>query len=70
MPIAGYETYCKMLDRAKENRFAYPAINVSSLTTANAVRTGSSISREQRFMFIGHQYDGGTRRKTCQRAFT
>ena len=40
MPVADYATYCKMLDRAKENHFAYPAINVSSLTTANAVLKG------------------------------
>lgn len=36
MPVADYSTYCKMLDHAKQNRFAYPAINVSSLATANA----------------------------------
>jgi fructose-bisphosphate aldolase class II len=29
-----------MLDRARNNRFAYPAINVTSLTTANAVLKG------------------------------
>src|SRR5512143_2012512 len=40
MPIADYGTYCKMLDRAKERHFAYPAINVTSLTTANAVLRG------------------------------
>ncbi len=40
MPVADYKTYCKMLDRAREGRFAYPAINVSSLTTANAVLKG------------------------------
>lgn len=45
MPIADYQTYCKMLDRAKEGRFAYPAINVSSLTTANAVLKGLAESR-------------------------
>jgi fructose-bisphosphate aldolase class II len=45
MPIADYKTYCKMLDRAKENHFAYPAINVSSLTTANAVLKGLAESR-------------------------
>lgn len=45
MPIADYKTYCRMLDRAKENRFAYPAINVSSLTTANAVLKGLAESR-------------------------
>ena len=36
MPVADYQTYCKMLDNAKEKKFAYPAINVSSLATANA----------------------------------
>jgi len=45
MPVADFRTYCKMLDRAKENRFAYPAINVSSLTTANAVLRGLAESR-------------------------
>lgn len=45
MPVADYQTYCKMLDRARENHFAYPAINVSSLTTANAVLKGLAESR-------------------------
>lgn len=45
MPIADYSTYCKMLDRARENRFAYPGINVCSLTTANAVLKGLAESR-------------------------
>src|SRR5512143_1222308 len=45
MPIADYKTYCKMLDRARKNHFAYPAINVSSLTTANAVLRGLAESR-------------------------
>lgn len=40
MPVADFKTYCKMLDTAKKNRFAFPAINVSSLTTANAVLKG------------------------------
>lgn len=45
MPVADYQTYCRMLDRARENRFAYPAINVSSLATANAVLKGLAESR-------------------------
>ncbi len=45
MPVADYATYCKMLDRARENHFAYPAINVTSLTTANAVLKGLAESR-------------------------
>ena len=40
MPVADYQTYCRMLDNARERRFAYPAINVTSLTTANAVLKG------------------------------
>jgi len=45
MPVADYKTYCKMLDRAREKKFAYPAINVTSLTTANAVLKGLAESR-------------------------
>ena len=45
MPVATYETYCKMLDRARDKKFAYPAINVTSLTTANAVLKGLADSR-------------------------
>src|SRR5512138_2830565 len=45
MPVADFNTYCEMLDRARTNRFAYPAINVTSLTTANAVLRGLAESR-------------------------
>jgi fructose-bisphosphate aldolase, class II len=45
MPVANYETYCRMIDRAKENHFAYPAINVTSLTTANGVLKGLAESK-------------------------
>ena len=45
MPVANYEIYCKMLDRAREGHFAYPAINVTSLTTANAVLKGLAESK-------------------------
>jgi len=40
MPVADFQTYCKMLDVAKEQHYAYPAINVSSIATANAVLKG------------------------------
>ncbi|MBN1300596.1 MAG: class II fructose-bisphosphate aldolase [Melioribacteraceae bacterium] len=36
MPVVNYEKYCEMLDNAKKNKFAYPAINVTSEITANA----------------------------------
>jgi fructose-bisphosphate aldolase, class II len=45
MPVANYEIYCRMLDRAREGRFAYPAINVTSPTTANAVLKGLAESK-------------------------
>ena len=40
MPIATPEVYAAMLDRAKANRFAYPAINVTSSQTLNAAIAG------------------------------
>ena len=36
MPIADYATYCRMLENARSHEFAYPAINVTSMVTANA----------------------------------
>jgi len=36
MPVANYAKYCEMLAHAKKNKFAYPAINVTSMSTANA----------------------------------
>jgi fructose-bisphosphate aldolase, class II len=45
MPVADHATYCEMLDRARKGKFAYPAINVTSLTTANAVLEGLAESR-------------------------
>jgi len=40
MPIATPDQYAAMLDRAKATGFAYPAINVSSSQTLNAVLQG------------------------------
>jgi fructose-bisphosphate aldolase class II len=45
MPVADHDKYCEMLDRARKGKFAYPAINVTSLTTANAVLRGLAESR-------------------------
>ena len=36
MPVANYEQYCEMLEKAREGRYAYPAVNVTSTSTANA----------------------------------
>jgi fructose-bisphosphate aldolase class II len=45
MPVADYARYCDMLDRARKGKFAYPAVNVTSLTTANGVLKGLAESR-------------------------
>jgi len=40
MPVATPEVYAEMLDRAKNDSFAYPAINVTSSQTLNAALAG------------------------------
>ena len=40
MPVASPDQYAAMLDRAKNDGFAYPAFNVSSSSTINAVLQG------------------------------
>ncbi|MFD1824810.1 MULTISPECIES: class II fructose-bisphosphate aldolase [Mumia] len=40
MPVATPEVYAEMLDKAKRDAFAYPAINVSSSQTLNAALAG------------------------------
>ncbi|MHA6523970.1 class II fructose-bisphosphate aldolase [Tessaracoccus sp. G1721] len=40
MPIATPEIYAEMLDRAKANKFAYPAINITSSSTVTAAIQG------------------------------
>ena len=36
MPIASYDQYCDMLDKAKAGKYAYPAINIVGLESLNA----------------------------------
>src|SRR5499427_779713 len=45
MPVPDYKTYCAILDRARAGRYALPAVNVTSLTTANAVLRGLAESK-------------------------
>jgi len=45
MPVPDFKTYCAMLDRARAGHFALPAVNVTSLTTANAVLRGLAESK-------------------------
>jgi hypothetical protein len=36
MPVPNFKTYCAILDRTHAGRFAFPAVDFTSLTTANA----------------------------------
>src|SRR6266536_1241498 len=72
MPIATPEIYAQMLDRAKEQGFAYPAINVTSSQTLNAALRGfaeagsdpliqiskARVARGQQPLFQSHMWDG------------
>lgn len=40
MPVVDYETYKRMLDTAQTGNYAYPAINVTNMVTANAALKG------------------------------
>lgn len=63
MPVADYETYCRMLDSAAKNHYAYPAINVATLEAANAVLRGLTESRSDGLIQIstgGAAFASGT----------
>src|SRR3954470_19379106 len=45
MPVADFKTFSAMLDRARAGRFALPAVNVTSMTTATAVLRGLAESK-------------------------
>ncbi len=59
MPVADHARYCEKLDRARKGRFAYPAINVTSLTTANAVLRGLAESRSDGIVQVSTGGAGG-----------
>jgi fructose-bisphosphate aldolase class II len=40
MPVVNPKQYVQMLDRAKQEKYAFPAFNVTSTETANAVLLG------------------------------
>jgi fructose-bisphosphate aldolase class II len=40
MPVADPQTYARMLDAAREGKYAYPAINITSSETVNAALRG------------------------------
>ncbi|OGG96898.1 MAG: class II fructose-bisphosphate aldolase, partial [Candidatus Lambdaproteobacteria bacterium RIFOXYD2_FULL_50_16] len=63
MPVADFKTYCQMIDHAKQNHYAYPAINVSSMETANAVLKGLAESKSDGIIQVstgGGQFASGS----------
>ena len=63
MPIATPEIYAQMLDRAKQQGFAYPAINVTSTQTLNAALRGFATAESDGIVQIstgGAQYLSGS----------
>jgi fructose-bisphosphate aldolase class II len=45
MPVVDHPTYCAMLDAANRGHYAFPAINVTSMVTANAAMAGLAAER-------------------------
>jgi fructose-bisphosphate aldolase class II len=66
MPIASPEKYAEMLDRAKANQFAYPAINVTSSETLNAALRGFADAESDGIIQVstgGAEFASGTKVK-------
>jgi fructose-bisphosphate aldolase class II len=66
MPIATPEVYHEMLDRAKANEFAYPAINVTSSETLNAALRGFAEAESDGIVQLstgGSEFASGTKVK-------
>jgi len=64
MPVASPEIYRKMLKKAKENKFAFPAINVTSMETARAALLGFSERKSDGIIQVstgGASYASGTK---------
>ncbi len=63
MPVVDYKTYIKMLDTANKNKYAYPAINVSNLETANACLAGFAEAKSDGIIQVstgGGEHASGT----------
>ena len=66
MPIATPEVYADMLERAKANEFAYPAINVTSSETLNAALRGFAEAESDGIVQLstgGSEFASGTKVK-------
>ncbi len=63
MPVVNFEQYCNMLDTAKKNHYAFPAINITSTETANAALKGFADAKSDGIIQLstgGGQFASGT----------
>ena len=52
MPVLDHTTYCRMLDEANRGHYAFPAINVTSMSTANAALAGLASEGSDGFLQV------------------
>ncbi len=67
MPVATPQMYKKMLEKAKNNKFAFPAINVTGMESARAVLAGLAEKKSDGIIQIstgGGEYASGTTLKS------
>lgn len=63
MPVVNYKQYCNMIDNAVQKKYAYPAFNVTSMMTANAVLKGLAETKSDGIIQVstgGAQFASGT----------
>ena len=66
MPILDHDDYCRMLDEANRGHYAFPAINVASISSANAALAGLAAEGSDGFLQVSTgagQFASGLRNK-------
>ena len=66
MPVVDYKTYCRMLDTANKSQYAYAAINISDIETANAALAGFADAKSDGIVQVstgGGEHASGTKVK-------
>jgi len=54
MPVVNFKEYNEMLDAANQGKYAYPAINVSNIETANAALLGFAEAKSDGIIQLSH----------------
>ena len=65
MPVATPEQYAEMLDKAKANGYAYPAINAASSQSINAILQGLTEAGSDGIIHRRHQWHSMKTNPTC-----